>query len=86
MKMIPDTPPPTDPTIDEEPPATVEGIERILPPMPRGMTLPQLTDAYPVVMPFGDDEEKPKLPRPTDDQIDQILGAETAPPPDGGMG
>ena len=74
------------PTYDEpEEPAMVDGAARILPPMPKGMTLPQITDAFPLVMPFGNESKTTPLPRPTDEQIDSFIGQTATPVPDGGF-
>lgn len=48
---------------------TVEGLDMVLPPMPKGMVIPEITDAYPLVLQL-EEVEPPVLPPATDDLID----------------
>lgn len=56
-----------------------------LPPLPPGITLPQIEDCYPLVTPNVPTEPADVLPRPSDEDIEAFLMRPTPPRADGGF-
>ncbi len=57
-----------DPYADEY---SVEGLDIVLPPMPKGMVLHDVTDAYPLVLQL-DEVDSPLLPAATPEMIEAV--------------